>query len=338
MTDRAVVLQEWAAETGEATGAPAVVVSWRDEQEELDAATADQDPAAAFRIASVTKTFVAVAVLRLVEEGRLALTSPLTAVLGEESVQLLRDGRLRVEDLTVDHLLTHTSGLVDHATDPAYVADVLGEPGRAWTRHEQVKRAAELGPLAPPATLVSYSDTGYVLLGEVLERATGRALGPAVRELVGLDRLGLAATWWEVDEEPPVVPRVHQTVHGVPLSDVSPTVDLFGGGGLVSTTADLARFFAALVAGEVLGASGTRLLLTVTDLPGERPGLARGIFREEVGGSEWWSHGGFWGVYAGAAASGQAVGLCLSEHDAMAQLDRPRAVADLARRMDRAAG
>jgi D-alanyl-D-alanine carboxypeptidase len=334
VADRAAVLNEWVEEVRAATRAPAALVSWRDRRGTLSDVAGDEPVDGALRIASVTKTFVACAALRLVEQDRLALRTPLAEVLGPDSADLLRSGGFEPTVIVVDHLLTHTSGLVDHASLPSYENAVMSEPSRVWTRAEQVRRATEAGPVAAPSTVVSYSDTGYVLLGEVLERATGKDLGAAVRELLDLDGLGLRSTWWEVDEAPRAEVRTRQQVHGQPLELFDPTVDLFGGGGLVSTTGDLARFFEAVVRGEVLGRDATRLLLTVTDLPGERPGMARGIFREEQVAPGWVGHGGFWGVYGGASdQTGQAVGLCLTEHEAMVRFDRAPALADLCRRM-----
>ena len=334
MADRAAVLKEWVEEVRATTLAPAVLVSWRDGRDSLSVVAGDESADGALRIASVTKTFVACAVLRLVEQNRLALRAPLAEVVSPDSVDLLRSGGFDLTALVVDHLLTHTSGLADHASDPSYEHAMMSEPSRVWTRAEQVRRATEAGPMAAPSTVVSYSDTGYVLLGGVLERTTGQGLGAAVRELLNLDELGLTRTWWEVDEAPRTGVLTRQQVHGQNVELVDPTLDLFGGGGLVSTTGDLARFFEAVVRGEVLGRDATRLLLTVTELPGQWPGMARGIFREEHVAPGWFSHAGFWGVYGGASAlTGQAVGLCLTEHEAMVRFDRVPALADLRRRM-----
>ena len=106
--------------------------------------------------------------------------------------------------ITLRHLLQHTSGLYDYASDVDFQVQVLGEPSRRWTREEQVRLAMLEGdPLGEPGEVYAYSDTGYVLLGDVIERATGGTLGAAYRDLLRFDVLGLDSTWLEqVEPEP----------------------------------------------------------------------------------------------------------------------------------------
>ena len=87
------------------------------------------------------------------------------------------------------------------------------------------------------------------------------------------------------------MPRAHQYFGDLDTYDFDPSFDLFGGGGLVSTTADLARFWRALFAGEVYKQPRTLAeMLTV-----RRDHAAAGLFQVEVGGYTGWQHGGFWG-------------------------------------------
>src|SRR5206468_13081783 len=92
-----------------------------------------------------------------------------------------------------------------------------------------------------------YSDTGYVLLGEILERQTGHSLAGAYRSLLGLDRLGLLHTYLETLEPTPAqaTPRAHQYLGTTDTAGFDPSFDLYGGGGLVSTVNDLTRFYRA---------------------------------------------------------------------------------------------
>jgi D-alanyl-D-alanine carboxypeptidase len=324
-------LQEAVEALRHSTGAPAVLAARR-RGDRAERAAAGADPGSAFRTASVTKLFVAVAALRLVEQGSIALDTPLSSALPAEEASLLERAGFDLDRLTVDHLLQHTAGLPDHAEDPAYAQAVWADPLRAWTREEQVALACARGPLAAPGELVSYSDTGFVLLGVVLERATGAPLHAVVRRECQLDALGLADTWWELLEPARDVPRVEQHVGGRPTSSLSPTIDLFGGGGLVSTTADLAAFALALVSGRVLGPQALRLLLTVTPVLSTRPGAGRGVFAYGVGGATWWGHAGFWGVLAAAdPASGRSVAVCMTEHEAFADLDMATLLEELLR-------
>ena len=161
-------------------------------------------PLTSFRIASVTKTFVAAAVLRLVEQGVLRLDAPIARLVPPDTDALLRSDGYRTDRITLRQLLDHTSGIFDYAASRDYDALNTGDPGRHWTPVEQLRFAVDHGhPLAAPGREYHYADTNYVLLGEILERATGEPLATAVRRQVGFERLGLDHTYWEELEPEP---------------------------------------------------------------------------------------------------------------------------------------
>jgi D-alanyl-D-alanine carboxypeptidase len=275
-------------------------------------------PGSRFRVASVTKPFVAAAALRLVEDGRLSLDHTVAALLAGEYEDLLRRGGYDTGAITLRHLLTHTSGIYDFAADAydpsvpdGFEARALKDPAHRWSRYEQVEFAVTHGhPYGPPGTVFAYSDTGACLVGEILERTSGQTMGAAIRELVGYERLGLVHTWQEtVEPEPPDLPPLaHQYEGDVDVATMDASVDLYGGGGLMSTCRDLARFFRALLRGEVFRDPGTLGVMTTT-LKGvplseeagwdEEPSShGMFLFRREIGGETWWGHGGFWGTTA----------------------------------------
>ena len=256
------------------------------------------------RIASNTKTFVAVAVLRLVEEGRLDLDAPISAVLPAPYPEMLVAGGYDHERITTRMLLTHTSGLPDHAQLAVYFEQIMADPGRNWMRQQQVALAMNEGErIGAPGERFSYSDTGYVLVGAIIESLTGRSLGAAVRTLVGYDALGLTATWWEGFERAPdgAPPRLNQMALGMPLSAINPTVDLYGGGGLISNMADLAAFHRAAAAGELFDDPQLDAAL-ITPSPqsqaGGQGGYAMGFFLRAYGDETCYGHSGFWGTLA----------------------------------------
>lgn len=258
-------------------------------------------PDHAFRIASVTKTFVAATALRLVEQQRLALFSPASRWLSQHMQRALAGNGHPVDAITPFQLLTHTAGLCDHGSHPDYAAQILADPGHVWTRAEQIERAMTFGPpLGPPGAQFSYSDTGYVVMGELVENVTGLPLASAVRTLLDFDRLGLGATFWEkVEPAPEALARAGQYFGEVPVATIDPTADLFGGGGLVSTTGDLVRFVRALLRGRLFAFPETLAIgLLVPALSiGEAPYIHSTLLRSKViGGRPCWSHGGFWGV------------------------------------------
>ncbi|MEO1174669.1 MAG: serine hydrolase domain-containing protein, partial [Myxococcota bacterium] len=255
-------------------------------------------------------------VARLAERGELFLEDSLSSLLPASLLGIVRR-RYDVDRITVTHLLSHRSGLRCHTEDPRFLSDILADPGRRWTAAEQVTRAVAMGPpWGPPGELAVYSDTGYVLLGAILERVAEQKLGPALRQLVDYGALGLSSTWFETAEPArSVLPRVRQYVDARDATDWHPSMDLFGGGGLVSTVSDLARFYAALPSRSVFPVlSGTG--------SGEAA-LRSGLFEHALDGHQVFSHAGYWGTYAcvvpdlniGAAAmvNQQAAGSALRE-------------------------
>lgn len=269
-------------------------------------------PAHPLRLASNTKTYVAAAVLRLVEEGRLALDDAIDRHLPEEHLRVLRAGGYDPGAITLRHLLTHTSGLYDFGDSPAFTAAVLAE-GRAWTRLQQLRGAMAWGrPYGAPGEVYRYSDTGYIALGAILEQATGLpTYGAALRRLLDFGRLGLAATWLErLEPWPAGVPvRAEQYLQGRPNSAFDVSTDLYGGGGLIAALGDVRRFYAALFRGAVFRRPSTleAMLSSVPAVRGgpqaygmeQRPGEYRmGILVRPVGGLACYSHGGFFGTQA----------------------------------------
>ncbi len=257
------------------------------------------------RIASNTKTFVAAAALRLYEQGALDLDAPVEGLLDPDLAALLVSDGYDLQAITPRLLLMHSAGIAEHADD-TYAGAVMQDPTRVWTRADQVAFGMEnTDPVGAPGERFSYSDTGYVLLGDIMERISGAPLHEIVRRELKLDELDLSETWWERFEEPPAgaAPRARQYLDGYDITDVDASMDLYGGGGLVSSPRDMARFMAALFNGEVFEQPGTLSLMT--DAPGQpTPDRYRlGVFIDLIGEDEVFSHSGFWGTYAAYAPS-----------------------------------
>lgn len=257
------------------------------------------DPRAGFRVASVTKTFTAAALLRLVESGRIGLDDPIAEHLSPATLDVLRRGGYDADTILVRHLLTHTSGLYDYASDRGFVQFVLTHGRHHWTRLEQVRFAMTHGkPYAAPGAEFHYSDTGYVLLGEILERTTGGGLARAYRSLLSFKRLGLADTYLESLEPRPrgAHARTHQYYGTIDTTAFDPSFDLYGGGGIVSTVDDLARFYRALFHGRVFKVATTLPVMLGKPNPQSLDDLGMGIFSNQFGGRTCWGHSGFWGT------------------------------------------
>lgn len=253
------------------------------------------------RVASNTKTFVAATVLRLWERGLIDLDGPIAQQIDPLFNELLAAAGYRTDKITVRHLLDHSAGLVDHTDAPEFFATVVREPTRFWTREEQVRLGAKFSaPLSEPGTRFSYSDTGYILLGDIVERISGTTLAATVRREMAFERLGLATTWWEIAEAEPaqIEPRARQFFGDVDATEINASMDLYGGGGLVMSARDLATFFAALFEGRVFDSPDT-LREMLSKGPHEGAETHRlGIAASSVAGAECYSHLGFWGTAA----------------------------------------
>lgn len=259
-------------------------------------------PDHALRLASLTKTYVAAAVLRLAEDGAVGLGDPIGEHLLPSTVRALRADGYDPSVITLRMLLRHTGGLFDYATEDAFVQRILTEPRHRWSREEQLGLAMDIGdPVGAPGERFHYSDTGYILLGEVVEQVTGSSLGAALRRLLAFDALGLTATWLEsVDPEPAGAPaRAHQHLDALDTYGFDPSFDLFGGGGLVSTLGDVSTFFRALFDGRVFRDQATldaMVEVTSESLTVMAHGYGMGMARVEYADMTCYGHGGFWGV------------------------------------------
>lgn len=270
------------------------------------------DPGQPLRIASNTKTYVAAAIMRLVEQGRIGLDDRIAQHLLPASTAALSRGGYDPNLITVRMLLQHTSGIADFATAPtgsvterygAYMDRVVANPRQRLTRADQLEIAMHNGPAyGAPGAVYHYSDTGYILLGEMLETVTGRSMPLAVRELLDFDRLGIRTTWFESLDSVPASapPRAHQYLDTLDANGLDPSFDLYGGGGLVSTVEDMATFYRALVRAEIVKRPMLDTMLTVSpqSQTPEGTGYGLGIGRRLYGDVACWGHTGFWGTAA----------------------------------------
>lgn len=193
-----------------------------------------------FRIASMTKSFTAAAVLRLRDAGRLALDDAVARYV--PAAAGLRPPTADSPAIAVRHLLTMSSGL---ATDDAWAdrhLDVAGDEFLGWV-------AAGPAFAAPPGTAFEYSNLGYGILGQMVESVAGVSLQDYVSEHF-LDPLGMADTLWDQRRARAGtrIARPYRAVDGAPALEPPPLADgaLAPMGGLWSTVEDLARWVAFL--------------------------------------------------------------------------------------------
>src|SRR5579884_4068372 len=199
-----------------------------------------------FRLASVTKQFTAMAVMLLVHDGKLRYEERLNYIFPE----FPKYG----EQIRIRHLLTHTSGLQDYE-------DLMDE--QRWNPAIQISDQQVLGLLEhatgtkfAPGTQWSYSNSGYVLLGLIVAKASGKPFDDFLRERI-FEPLGMNRTVAYVQGKN----RVEHRAYGYSFengawrdTDQSPTSATLGDGGVYSSVTDLAKWFRALDENKLLSA------------------------------------------------------------------------------------
>lgn len=215
---------------------------------DLEAGT-EAGPATDYRLASVSKQFTAAAVLLLAEDGRLSID--------DRARKWLPELPPAAEAVTLRHLLTHTSGLVDYE-------DLMGDDWQGQIRDAGVLEllAKEDRLYFPPGSAYRYSNSAYALLALVVERASGMAYPDFLQQRI-FAPLGMHDTLAYVagGREPPHRAWGYSQADdgGWRRTDQSTTSAVLGDGGIYSSIDDLARWDAALYDDRLLGAGSRRL-------------------------------------------------------------------------------
>ena len=251
------------------------------------------DPDQPFFVASIDKVFIATLIAQLVEAGGLRLDSPLGELLRREDLAPLptAPGIENARDVTVEHLLSHTSGLPDVMLPPrgydteCAIPKLAAAPSRVWTIAEFLQQAAHLPPIARPGERFLYSDTGYFLLIRIIEEVGGsdfaEQLGARIFEPAGMTD---SARWIGTDADgiaalaPALAPFWLDASGPVCGGDVSgvfaPNLAWVNGLGGPSTAHDLVRFQYALHGGELVDPAWIRFFATPRNR--FRPGIHYG--------------------------------------------------------------
>jgi CubicO group peptidase (beta-lactamase class C family) len=217
----------------------------------------------AFAFASVSKTFTAAVVLQLVDEGKVGLDRPAADYLPEYPL----DRRISVR-----MLLDHRSSLPDFFANAKIDKALRADKAATWTPQRTWKYVPRYRPT--PGTIYDYSNTNYLLLGELVENVTGNPLSAEVRTRL-LDPLGLETAWYQVAEKPRAEGatgyRLTRTATGAVVkpvaghSSVMPfrsVVSAAGGAGSIAGTAtDAARWMQAYGSGRLLSAKTYRAMI-----------------------------------------------------------------------------
>ncbi len=239
-------------------------------------------PDMVFRLGSITKQFTAVAVLMLEQEGKLAV--------GDDITRHLPDYPTHGKTITIEHLLTHTSGIPSYTGIPGWMEKVRDDR----SVEEMIAGWQDLPLEFDPGAEYRYNNSGYFLLGAVIEAASGMSYETFIEQRI-FAPLGMESSFYGDNRQ--VIPRRARGYHrdgdtyvNAPYLSMSQP---FAAGSLLSTVDDLARWDAALYTDQLLPAAARERLWNDTRLTsGEETGYGYGWMLQVFDGRRVISHGG----------------------------------------------
>jgi len=212
-----------------------------------------------FGLASGTKLFTALTVMSLIESGQLQLDTPVRGPLGTD-LPLIDD------DVTIEQLLSHRSGIGDYLDESLFddIRDFeLPVPAqRLWSTEQYIPILDGHPPVAVPGAEFDYNNAGYVVLALIAERTTGRSFDVLVRERV-CDPAGLEETGFlRSDELPQSAALGYLDAEGLRTNVFHLPVLGSGDGGIYSTVADVGALWRAFVSGRIVSPELVGQMLT----------------------------------------------------------------------------
>jgi len=241
-------------------------------------------PTIHFRLGSITKQFTAAAVLRLAEQGKLSLDDPLS--------KFVPGYPAPGASATVRQLLNHTSGVMPYTNIPGWMVEA--KTSKAYATDQLIAEFKDIPSPSKPGEKWDYNNSGYVLLGAILEKVTGKSWDQAVADLVtgplklatirtgiGADGTpGMATGYTQSDKGPKLAQKIHMSVP-------------HGAGALVGTVGDLAAWGNALHNGKVLTPETYTAMTTPTKTADGKPTpYGYGLQLADVRGHPVIGHGG----------------------------------------------
>ncbi|MBL4708409.1 MAG: serine hydrolase [Flavobacteriales bacterium] len=252
-------------------------------------------------IASSIKTYVAATIIKLVELEKLKLNQSIKTLLSEKTTKLFTNDAYNFDSIQVIHLLSHTSGIADYVNDE-YFDFIDKNKNYRWTRDEQLQRAVDVGnPLSKAGTHFKYADANFLLLTEIIEESTGQPFHTAMRDLLEFKKLGLNDTWFPSLEEKPKksTQQAHQyfSSKGWDTYDIDISWDLYGGGGIASTTKDMAKFLYHYFNNDIVKTPAIKeqIFTEVRTREREIHSYYMGLYKDNYHGLIAYGHGGLWG-------------------------------------------
>ena len=205
-------------------------------------------PEVQYRVASVTKTFTAVLCLKLIEEGYFNLTDSLHKFVDVKGIDYGKR-------ITILQLLSHTSGLIDHLNRADFYTGNWNH--RTWDFNYMLRYTANRKSKFPPGTNYAYSNTGFYLLGTIIEKVTQMPLAEAYKKWI-FDPLKLENTFYDISS------TSSKPIKGLAKNGRSYEYHLTAvgaAGAIISTPTDIAKFGKKLYDGELLESASMKAML-----------------------------------------------------------------------------
>ncbi|MGI4863698.1 MAG: serine hydrolase domain-containing protein [Janthinobacterium lividum] len=231
-------------------------------------------PATRYRMGSITKMFTAVMIFQLIEEKKLTLTTPLATFFPQLP---------NASTITIEQLLSHRSGLHNLTNDAAY----LGYMTQPKTQAELLALMAATKPDFEPGAKFAYSNSGYIVLGYIVEKLGKQPYAQALQKRVA-SKAGLRNTYYggKIDPQKQEAFSYKPGPGGWQL-DVETDMSIPGGAGaVVSTPTDLDRFLEALFGGKLVSSASLSAMKTI------REGFGRGLMQIPFYARQSFGHGG----------------------------------------------
>ncbi|MCU5668910.1 serine hydrolase domain-containing protein [Bacillus cereus] len=258
-----------------------------------------------FRIGSVTKTFIATVLLQLSGENRLNLDDSIEKWLPGVIQGNGYDGN----QITIRQILNHTSGIADYINSKDFdITDIK----KSYTAEEFVKMGISLPPDFAPGKGWSYSNTGYVILGILIEKVTGNSYAEEVENRI-IEPLDLSNTFLPGNSS--VIPGTKHARGYLQLDGASELKDVTyinpgsSDGDVISTADDLNKFFSCLLGGKLLKEQQLKQMLTTVPTNREGTGYGLGILEIKLpNGVSVWGHRGAvpgFSTFAGGTLGGK---------------------------------
>ena len=235
-----------------------------------------------FHVASVGKLMTSTLIYQLIDENSLAFDQPIAEVLPGEMLENLFvfEGKDYKDSVTVEQLLAHTSGVADYFGGPVKSGMIMAEhlssnPDTLWTPQSLLAFSKDNQvAVNAPGKGYHYSDTGYVLLGFIVEEVTGQSFEAALMARI-FEPLKMDHTYMALCQDPIVdtkSPIADLWLNGAELGDGNSLSVDWAGGGLISTLDDLSSFSLALHGGKLIGETSLKNMFS------DRHKFEQGIF------------------------------------------------------------